>query len=192
MPDRDEITEIAQGFHDPRVVDRGRRLVQTDGLPPEEVAQIVRVMDALFRWRTAEQRASAASRAFMQLGETDMKALRLVIVRTDQGLNVTAREIAEHLGISSASTTKLLDRLESGGHIHRTRHPTDRRAIAVVVTPETRKAAEETVGREHARRFRVAAALSPAERETVIRFLDALSATSEESWGEQAATPPPH
>lgn len=188
MPDHDEITEIAQGFHDPRVVDRGRRLVQTDGLPPEEVAQIVRVMDALFRWRTAEQRASAASRAFMQLGETDMKALRLVIVRTDQGLNVTAREIAEHLGISSASTTKLLDRLESGGHIRRTPHPSDRRAIAVVVTPQTRKAAEETVGREHARRFRVAAALSPAERETVIRFLDALSATSEESWGQ---APPP-
>lgn len=186
MPDH-EPTEIAQGFHDPRVVDRGRRLVQTEGLDPDELAQIVRVMDALFRWRTAEQRASAASRRYMQLGETDMKALRLVIVRTDQGLNVTAREIAEHLGISSASTTKLLDRLESGGHIRRTPHPSDRRAIAVVVTTETRKAAEETVGREHARRFRVAAALTSAERETVISFLDALSATSEESWGADDA-----
>ncbi|CAL8975599.1 LexA repressor [Cellulomonas sp. T2.31MG-18] len=178
MPDDEPITEIALGFHDPRVVDRGGRLVHTSGLPDAEVGQVVRVMDALFRWREAEQRSSRASRAYMQLGETDMKALRFVIVRTEQGHHVTAREIADHLGISSASTTKLLDRLEAGGHIRRTPHPTDRRAIAVVVSAETRRAAERTVGREHARRFQVAAALAPDERETVIRFLDALSATT--------------
>ena len=57
-----EIPEIAQGFHDPRVVDRGGRLVATEGLAEDAVAQVVRVMDALFRWRSAEQRASAASR----------------------------------------------------------------------------------------------------------------------------------
>ena len=179
-----EAPEITQGFHDPRVVDRGGRLVTTSGLPDEEVAQVVRVMDALFRWRTAEQRASAASRRYMRLGETDMKALRFAIVRGDQGRHVTARDIADHLGISSASTTKLLDRLEAAGHIHRTPHPSDRRAIAVVVTPETRRAAEETVGREHARRFRVAAALTTAEREIVITFLDRLSATTEGDWAE--------
>jgi DNA-binding MarR family transcriptional regulator len=187
MPADAGIPEITQGFHDPRVVDRAGRLVSTGGLDEEQVSQVVRVMDALFRWRTAEQRASAASRRYMKLGETDMKALRFVIVRTDQGLHVTARDIAEHLGISSASTTKLLDRLENGGHIHRTPHPSDRRAIAVVVTPETRRAAEETVGREHARRFQVAASLEPAEREVVIGFLDRLSATSEDGWGGPAA-----
>ncbi|OJV57251.1 MAG: MarR family transcriptional regulator [Cellulomonas sp. 73-145] len=182
------------GFHDPRVVDRGGRLVHTSGLPDAEVGQVVRVMDALFRWREAEQRSSRASRAYMQLGETDMKALRFVIVRTEQGHHVTAREIADHLGISSASTTKLLDRLEAGGHIRRTPHPTDRRAIAVVVGAETRRAAERTVGREHARRFQVAAALTPDERETVIRFLDALSATTtpdEETGAEADGSGPP-
>ena len=184
-----DVPEITQGFHDPRVVDTRGRLVQTTGLDDAEVGQVVRVMDALFRWRTAEQRSSQASRLYMQLGETDMKALRFAIVRADQGHHVTARDIADHLGISSASTTKLLDRLEAGGHIQRTRHPTDRRAIAVVVTPETRRAADETVGREHARRFRVAAALSPAEREVVIRFLDELSATTEDSWGEHPSEP---
>jgi hypothetical protein len=38
--------------------------------------------------------------------------------------------------------------------------------------------ARESVGRLHARRFSVAAALAPDEREVVIRFLDALSATA--------------
>lgn len=175
------------GLHDPRVMDARRRLGvldALDGIDETNLGQMVRVMDAMFRWREAERRVTEASHRYMRLGETDMKALRLMIVKGDQGEHVTARDISEHLGISSAATTKLLDRLEAGGHVHRTRHPTDRRAIAVVITPETRKAAELTIGREHVRRFRVAAMLTPAEREIVIRFLEALSATTEDEWSE--------
>lgn len=185
-----EPPEVAMGLHDPRVMDARRRLGvldALDGIDEANLGQMVRVMDAMFRWREAERRVSEASQRYMRLGETDMKALRLMIVKGDHGEHVTARDISEHLGISSAATTKLLDRLEAGGHVHRTRHPTDRRAIAVVITPETRKAAELTVGREHARRFRVAAMLTPAEREIVIRFLEAMSVTSEDDWSEARA-----
>jgi len=174
--------EIAMRLHDPRVVDADARLVALEGMDDEELGQIVRVMDAMFRWRAAERRVSEASQRYMRLGETDMRALRFAIVMADQGREVTARDLAAHLGISSASTTKLLDRLELAGHVRRTRHSSDRRALAIVVVPATRAAAESTIGREHARRFRVAAALTPPEREVVIRFLDALSATSEDEW----------
>lgn len=180
--ERKEPDEIQMRLHDPRVVDARQRLVDVGKFDEAELGQIVRLMDAMFRWRHAEQRVTRASHEYMRLGETDMKALRLAIVMADQNRHVTAKDIAEHLGISSAATTKLLDRLEAAGHIARTPHPTDRRAIAVVVAPETRKAAELTIGREHARRFRVAADLPPEEREVVIRFLDALSATSEDAW----------
>jgi len=179
--------EVALRMHDPRVADARGRLLDVGGFDEEELGQIVRVMDAMFRWREAELRVSRASQRFMRLGESDMKALRLVIVMTDQGRHVTAKDIAEHLGISSAATTKLLDRLESGGHITRSPHPEDRRAITVTISPDTRRSAELTVGREHARRFRVAAALDPEERETVIRFLEALSRTSEEEWAAPSA-----
>ena len=175
-------------LHDPRVADaRGRlgALNALGGVDEAQLGQIVRVMDAMFRWREAERRVSQASQRYMRLGENDMRALRLMIVMGDRGEHVTARHIAEHLGISSAATTKLLDRLEAGGHIRRGVHPHDRRAITVAITPETRKAAELTVGREHVRRFRVAAALTPAEREVVTRFLDAMSATSEDDWGTE-------
>lgn len=181
--------EVAMRLHDPRVVDRAGRLLQLQGIDENELGQIVRVMDAMFRWREAEQRVSAASRRYMRLGDNDMRALRLAIVMADRNEHVTARDIARHLGISSASTTKLLDRLEAGGHIRRTPHPTDRRALAILVDPGTRAAAEATVGREHARRFRVAAALAPEEREIVIRFLDQLSDTTEGEWGESPADP---
>lgn len=179
-----EESPVALRLHDPRISDVRGRLVDIAGIDDDELGRIVRVMDAMFRWREAEQRVSRASQDYMRLTERDMKTLRLAIIRADRGELVTPRDIAQHLGISSAATTKLLDRLESAGHIRRTRHPTDRRALAILVNPETRAAAELTVGREHARRFRVAAALAPEEREVVIRFLDAMSATSEGQWDE--------
>lgn len=182
MQSEEEPADITMRLHDPRVIDARGRMVDLGGIDEAELGQIIRVMDAMFRWREAESRVSAASRGYMKLGETDMKALRLIIVLADQGKQVTASDIAQHLGISSAATTKLLDRLENANHIVRERHASDRRAIAVVVTPETRSAAERTVGREHARRFKLVASLPQEDREAVIRFLDAMSVTTEEDW----------
>ena len=174
--------ENAESMHDPRVVDIRGRMLDVSDMDDADIAHVVRVLDALRDWRAAEERLSEASRSFMKLGDNDMRALRYIIVVTDRGDVATARGIAEHLGISSAATTKLLDRLERGDHIRRTPHPHDRRSSSIVITPETRNAAQATVGREHARRFRVAAALTAAERDVVIRFLGELSRTTEGDW----------
>lgn len=107
----------------------------------------------------------------MKLGATDMKALHFLIVARHTQTLATPGAIAQHLEISTASTTKLLDRLETGGHIVRAAHPSDRRALAITITNETYEAAVETVGRQQARRFYAAARLTEAEREVVIRFL---------------------
>lgn len=163
-----------------------KRLADSGAYSDDDLAQIARVLDALYRWRAAEKRLSEASQRYMNLGENDMKALRHVIVVTDRDEIATAGAIADHLGISSAATTKLLDRLERGGHIQRLRHPTDRRALAIRITPETRAAAVSTVGREHVRRFHVIAGLLPEQREMVITALDALSDTTEGEWGHDA------
>ncbi|MEJ8278145.1 MarR family winged helix-turn-helix transcriptional regulator [Pseudonocardia spirodelae] len=44
------------------------------------------------------------------------------------------------LGIASASVTSLLDRLTAAGLARRERHPTDRRSVLIVLTPEGRRA----------------------------------------------------
>jgi len=148
------------------------QLIDRSGMSREEVLQIGEVMGALGRLRDAEQRLSAASQRYMKLGRSDMRALHYLIVAEHQQEIVTPSAIASHLSISSASTTKLLDRLESGGHITREKHPSDRRALAIRVTEETRESATQTVGRLQAKRFHAAARLTPEERETVIHFLD--------------------
>lgn len=162
---------------DPRVIDPQQRLIARDDMSAENLESVVAVLAAVRRWREAEQRMSDESRHDMKLGDNDMKAMRFIIVSANQGAIVTPGMLAEHLHISTASTTKLLDRLELAGHVTRTPHPTDRRAVIVTVNPAAHAEVEEKVGVMHARRFEVARRLTPEERVIVIRFLDELSAT---------------
>lgn len=166
------------------------RLIDRSTVSPEDLAHISAVMGALGRLRDAEQKLTEASQRYMKLGRSDMRALHFLIVAQHSGVVVTPSAIATHLGISSASTTKLLDRLEHGGHIHRMPHPTDRRALAIQITDETREAAMETVGRLQAKRFHAAARLSAAERDVVIRFLDDMTGQitlRNEAWAQETA-----
>jgi DNA-binding MarR family transcriptional regulator len=176
MSDARERSRSVAGFiHDPRVLDPKQELVTTSGLSEEEVGQVVRVLDAIREWRDAEQRLSLESRNDMQLGENDMKALRFLVLCKNQNIVATPGALADHLAVSSAATTKLLDRLEAAGHIQRSPHPTDRRAITITITQSTHEQVRDTVGKTHAHRFEAAARLSPEERELVIRFLKDLS-----------------
>ncbi|UYO98712.1 MarR family transcriptional regulator [Microbacterium sp. M28] len=170
--------------------DPRQMLVDRSGVSADDVRQITGIMKALGSLREAEQRLSEASRRFMQLNETDMRALHYLIVCTHRDVIATPGGIAQHLSISSASTTKLLDRLERGGHIVRSSHPTDRRALAITITPETHRAAMETVGRQQAKRFNAAARLTPAEREVVTRFLRDMTdeiTLRDEPWATEGA-----
>lgn len=49
-------------------------------------------------------------------------------------------ELSERLGISTGSSSELVDRLEAAGHLRRDRHPTDRRRVTLTPT-------EDAVGR---------------------------------------------
>ncbi len=51
---------------------------------------------------------------------------------------VTSKELGERTGLDSATLTGVLDRLETSGLIERQRHPKDRRAICIGLTPNSR------------------------------------------------------
>lgn len=171
--------------------DPDHTLVDRANLSPETVAGVNEVMTALGRLKRAEQELSDASLRYMKLNQTDMRALHYLIVAGNTGELVTPGALAQHLGISTASTTKMLDRLERGQHVRRDPHPSDRRALVITITPDSHRIARETVGRQHAKRFGAAAKLSPAERAIVAAFLtdmaDALTLGEDAPW---AVTPP--
>lgn len=66
----------------------------------------------------------------MGMNVTDMTAIHLLGEHGPMG----AVELAERLGIRSASATVLVDRLEAAGHVERTPHPTDRRRVTLTAT----------------------------------------------------------
>lgn len=152
--------------------DRHQELVDRTGMSESDIAQVDALMGALSRLRAAEQELSEASLRYMKLGETDMRALHFLIVCENTGTLATPGAITQALEISSASTTKLLDRLERAGHIRRAPHPSDRRALVITIEPATRASAIRTVGATQARRVDAVRRLTYAERETVIRFLE--------------------
>ncbi|WP_225973166.1 MarR family winged helix-turn-helix transcriptional regulator [Nesterenkonia natronophila] len=162
---------------DPRLLDPDEELVKHRWLDDAELDQTVRLLESLRRWHNAERSTSEAMRKDMDLGESDMRALRYIIAAQVNQRLATPSELAQHLGLSTAAVTKVLDRLAERDHIRRLPHPEDRRSTAIEATDETRKTARRIVGRSHAGRFNVAAALTAEEREVVIGFLDALSAT---------------
>lgn len=146
-------------------------LVDRAGMSPMELEQIDLIMAQMGRLRAVERKISQASQRFMKLNETDMRALRRLIVAKHRGDFVTPGQLAKYLNVSSASVTKMLDRLEKGGHLTRHPHPQDRRSQYLQITAETHLAAREQVGKIHAVRFEAARRLSVAEREIVIRYL---------------------
>jgi len=185
-----EAAPSGEEIYDVDVSDPHGELVDRSAMAAADVVQVSALMKALGGLRDAEDRLSEASLRYMRLNHTDMRALHFLIACANRNAVATPGALAAHLGISTASTTKLLDRLERGGHIVRSRHPTDRRALAISITPETRRAALDTVGRQHAKRFHAAARLSPEERDVVIRFLVDMAqeiALADEPWAQDGA-----
>jgi DNA-binding MarR family transcriptional regulator len=64
---------------------------------------------------------------------TDVRALITLMDARRAGEEVTAGRLGEALGLNSAGTTALVDRLESAGHVRRVRTPSDRRRVVIEV-----------------------------------------------------------
>ena len=108
-------------------------------IPTTERDQLVReALVAVRSFSDSMDRMHGVLRSDMDMNGSDLAALRMLIVREQRGEWVSPHEIARHLAISTASTTKLLDRLAERGHIERRPHPADRRARIVVLTDRAR------------------------------------------------------
>jgi DNA-binding MarR family transcriptional regulator len=107
----------------------------------------------------------------MELGISDLRATRFVMTACSQGVPVTPRDVARHLGLTTAATTTVLDRLVEAGHVERRPHPTDGRSKVVVVTDHARREAHGLLVGLH-EDMQAAAAAVPAEaRPALLAFL---------------------
>jgi DNA-binding MarR family transcriptional regulator len=137
------------------------------------------VLKSLRDYRAAETAVRRSTRDSMGMGETDILALRFLLRAQASGKAVVPKDLSQFLGITSASTTSLIDRLVASGHVRREAHPTDRRSIVVIPTVESDREVRETLGAMHRRMMTVAEGLTADQAHVVVDFLqqmtDALS-----------------
>ncbi|MBF4463227.1 MULTISPECIES: MarR family winged helix-turn-helix transcriptional regulator [unclassified Rathayibacter] len=134
----------------------------------------VEVLASMRAFRTAEAAMRRRTRGSMGMGENDLLAVQFLMRRQQKGEHVSPKDLAAYLGISSASTTVLIDRLVKSGHVVREPHPSDRRAIRIVATAASHREVRATLDEMHRRMLEAAERLNPSEAGTVIRFLDTM------------------
>lgn len=125
-----------------------------------------------------QRRIDAAS----GLGPTDVRAVLFLLSAAASHSQVTPKDLAANLHMSTAAASGLVDRLERAGYVRREPHPSDRRGITVVLTEEGRHRAESTIGRVYQRLLDLAESLPPADASIVLDFLQRMA-------GEVAALP---
>lgn len=96
-----------------------------------ETSSAAAVLDALWAYEAAEGAIRLRLRDAMLVCENDLVALEKLIDAQDHDVALTPTNITRELGISSASTTAMLDRLERSGYLRREPHPSDRRKVFI-------------------------------------------------------------
>ncbi len=133
----------------------------------------VDVARAVERLRLAEARLARRRQTQCGPSETARAATRYIFEKADAGEHVTPTAIAEHLGVSTASVTGILERLHRGGLIAFARNPDDGRSKRVV--PVDRSADLDDLDPLGARIREFAEELTDDEAAHVARFLEAIS-----------------
>jgi DNA-binding MarR family transcriptional regulator len=134
----------------------------------------VAVLEAMRAYRAAEAAMNRRTQASMGLGENDLLALRYVITAQQEGRSIGPKELSSYLGISSASTTTLVDRLEKRGQLVRRHSPFDRRALILVPTAQTDDEVQAALGEVPERMIEVAAHLTPEQAKVIVTFLSSM------------------
>ncbi|WP_295781354.1 MarR family transcriptional regulator [uncultured Microbacterium sp.] len=130
------------------------------------------VMEAMRLYRAAEMTMRRQTQASMAMGENELLVLRFLTRESNRHHDVTPIALARHLGVSTASVTALLDRLERSGHVKRSPHPSDRRKVVVALTQRADDEMRETLAAMHARMMQATRGMTENETTAVTAFLD--------------------
>lgn len=136
----------------------------------------VELLQAFRLYRAAEVAMRRRTREAMSMGENDLLVLRYLLRAKQRGERVSPGELARYLGVSTASMTAMVDRLEKSGHVRRERHETDRRSIWVVPTVDSDEEVRRTLGDMHERMMDAVVDMPAEDMQVVMDCLSRLQA----------------
>jgi len=127
------------------------------------VAQTARFTTSFLRWMETRS-----------CGGLNYARLRLLQALQGGGPAIM-RDLGTQLGTSPRNMTAIVDALEDAHLVVRRRHPTDRRATLIELSPEGAREAEQELGPRIGAMSEIFADLSPAEREQFSSVLGKLT-----------------
>jgi DNA-binding MarR family transcriptional regulator len=148
---------------------------------PDVDEQDQRRLRLVHRLRAISVELDQARAAFARangLHDTDVRALIHLLDADRAGLPATPGWLGSQLGLTSASTTALVDRLEGAGHVRRERDPADRRKVEIRVTEEAVRLGWSFFGPLLTGMVRAMRPFSPSDLDTVEAFLSEVAAVT--------------
>ncbi|WP_308220489.1 MULTISPECIES: MarR family winged helix-turn-helix transcriptional regulator [Microbacterium] len=137
--------------------------------------RVVESLRAIQTLSDALDRMHSGMKGDMDMNASDLATLRMLTIREHRGQMVSPHDVAAHLRISTASTTKLIDRLVASGHLERRPHPSDGRARVVVLTDKSRREFFQHFGVRLGAMREIADRFDDTQLATVTRFMDELT-----------------
>lgn len=132
------------------------------------------IVDALRRYGTDGAKLGQVFAAQHDLRMPDLQALVAIMSAEGTGAPLTPGALREVLGLSSAGTSYVIDRLARAGHVQRHRdHPTDSRVVHLRYTEQGRDVALAFFGPLGQATETVMDGFSADELRVVSRFMDA-------------------
>jgi DNA-binding MarR family transcriptional regulator len=114
------------------------------------------------------------------LHATDVRALIHLLDAGRSGVAATPGWLGSQLGMNSAATTAVIDRLERAGHVRRERESADRRRVHLMVSAEAVALGWSFFGALIDGMLAAMEAFTDAELDTVARFLRAMAEVTAE------------
>jgi DNA-binding MarR family transcriptional regulator len=94
------------------------------------------------------------------------------------GRALTAGEVSQLTSLPTSTTTRVIDRLERGGFVHRTVDPLDRRKVVIEADLDKLRSGEDPYAAIMDGMRRLHEGFTPAELELVARYLETMGRTS--------------
>jgi len=135
----------------------------------------VDVLNALRRYRSAETAAQRRAREALGIGENALLALRVLLDAESDGRSVNAKELADRLEITPASTSALVDRLVRSGHVERHADPHDRRGVILTASGGSMRQVLRVIDQLDTRAIEVAEHLPQSEMSVIVSFLEQMA-----------------
>jgi DNA-binding MarR family transcriptional regulator len=135
----------------------------------------VDVLNALRRYRSAESAAQRRAREALGIGENALLALRVLLDAESEGRSVNAKELADRLEITPASTSALVDRLVRSGHVERHADPHDRRGVILTASGGSMRQVLRVIDQLDTRAIEVAEHLPQTEMSVIVAFLEEMA-----------------